>query len=181
MVCDAMQQGRIELYFLFDISLMRNVMNLMFLLLLNVIIIYYYNLIYCVVYMQVYNNSLDPGYVCPITTEPPEVPVKTPCGHIFDRDAIVSWVVNNPTCPCCRAPVDENSLENLANHVQQVANEVIERDSITELRELVQESSNQDQVVRLLDGKEEEAARLLQKHTAEVQDKIAEILMRLTA
>ncbi|PVH80109.1 hypothetical protein DL98DRAFT_532318 [Cadophora sp. DSE1049] len=32
----------------------------------------------------------------------PEIPVKTPCGHIFGNQCICTWIRDNATCPNCR-------------------------------------------------------------------------------
>ena len=40
---------------------------------------------------------------CPITQTWMSQPVITPCGHTFDREAIVTWLAGHHTCPTCRA------------------------------------------------------------------------------
>lgn len=41
---------------------------------------------------------------CPITMEPitKETSAVTSCYHVFDRDAIASWLVTHTTCPVCK-------------------------------------------------------------------------------
>lgn len=31
-----------------------------------------------------------------------DIPVKTPCGHIFGTECICTWIKNNTSCPNCR-------------------------------------------------------------------------------
>ena len=50
------------------------------------------------------------GAICPITTEPirAATATMTPCGHIFDREALALWTATAATatvCPECRAPL----------------------------------------------------------------------------
>jgi hypothetical protein len=43
--------------------------------------------------------------VCPITYEPIEHPVRTKYGHVFERDALLTWVLMHGTCPLTRQPL----------------------------------------------------------------------------
>jgi hypothetical protein len=47
------------------------------------------------------------GAICPITTEPirAATATMTPCGHIFDREALALWTATAAVCPECRAPL----------------------------------------------------------------------------
>ena len=47
------------------------------------------------------------GAICPITTEPirAATATMTPCGHIFDREALALWTATATVCPECRAPL----------------------------------------------------------------------------
>ncbi|CAF3413061.1 unnamed protein product, partial [Rotaria sp. Silwood2] len=45
-------------------------------------------------------------FTCPITLDIMENPVTTtPCGHMFDMDAINEYLTVNNTCPVCRTVV----------------------------------------------------------------------------
>ena len=35
------------------------------------------------------------------------------CGNIFDRKHLLEWIILTPTCPLCRATVNESSMVNL--------------------------------------------------------------------
>jgi hypothetical protein len=43
--------------------------------------------------------------VCPITHEPIEHPVRTKYGHVFERHALLTWVLMHGTCPLTRQPL----------------------------------------------------------------------------
>ena len=43
--------------------------------------------------------------VCPITYEPIEHPVRTKYGHVFERHALLKWVLMHGTCPLTRQPL----------------------------------------------------------------------------
>jgi hypothetical protein len=49
-------------------------------------------------------------FLCPITQELMEDPVVTPCGHCFERVAIVTWIKQHGTDPMTRAPLQESQL-----------------------------------------------------------------------
>ncbi|CAM6129663.1 unnamed protein product [Calypogeia fissa] len=36
---------------------------------------------------------------------------KLPCGHLFHNDCLGQWLIRQPTCPTCRAPVQKPELE----------------------------------------------------------------------
>jgi hypothetical protein len=40
--------------------------------------------------------------LCPITCAPISTAGVTSCGHVFERDAILSWLSTRNTCPVCR-------------------------------------------------------------------------------
>jgi len=40
--------------------------------------------------------------LCPITYAPISTAGVTSCGHVFERDAILSWLSTRNTCPVCR-------------------------------------------------------------------------------
>ena len=42
---------------------------------------------------------------CPITTDVPEDPVVTNCGHIYERVAIQKWMDKGGSCSICKAPI----------------------------------------------------------------------------
>lgn len=137
-------------------------------------------------------NDLGPEYTCPITLEAPEDPVKTRCGHVFERVALLHSLSRNPTCPLCRSDVNENELEDLVPRVNEVAQEVMQPQSPPaqrneaprihpRLHELVQASHERQAVEQQLAGHEQEAADRLAAHQVEVDQKILEILLRLTS
>lgn len=43
---------------------------------------------------------------CSITFCTPYIPVRTPCGHLFEAYAIFKWLSSSGKCPVCRATVD---------------------------------------------------------------------------
>jgi hypothetical protein len=74
---------------------------------------------------ELFNIGIDPGVVaywsvfkripvqmvqtvrfesdlCPITCAPISTAGITSCGHVFERDAILSWLSTRNTCPVCR-------------------------------------------------------------------------------
>jgi hypothetical protein len=58
-------------------------------------------------------DAIRRGLTCPITLEPitPTNATVTPCYHVFDADALSTWVAQHldrdaiPTCPACKAPL----------------------------------------------------------------------------
>jgi hypothetical protein len=46
--------------------------------------------------------EIDNNMVCPITLDKITFPVKTPCGHIFEKENIIEWIKEKRTCPVCR-------------------------------------------------------------------------------
>jgi SUMO ligase MMS21 Smc5/6 complex component len=48
-------------------------------------------------------ESIKKGDNCPIILEPLkiETSVITNCFHIFNRDALNTWLTDKDTCPCC--------------------------------------------------------------------------------
>ena len=51
------------------------------------------------------------AFTCPITLEKPINVAVTPCGHLFDSDALLAWVISSaPNCPVCRGPVGERDI-----------------------------------------------------------------------
>ncbi|MGE3320396.1 MAG: U-box domain-containing protein [Candidatus Berkiella sp.] len=48
-----------------------------------------------------------------ISYEQMKDPVRTPKGHVFERDEIAMWCVNNDTCPCCRENITLGDNGNL--------------------------------------------------------------------
>ncbi|KAJ1634836.1 hypothetical protein T492DRAFT_971028 [Pavlovales sp. CCMP2436] len=47
--------------------------------------------------------------ICAFTLEPPVDPVRTLCGHVFERSALAQYrassLPNSSTCPLCRRPI----------------------------------------------------------------------------
>jgi hypothetical protein len=52
-------------------------------------------------------HAVNTGASCPITMEPltAKNATVTPCGHVFDRDALSHWTTDHGSCPECRTPV----------------------------------------------------------------------------
>lgn len=50
---------------------------------------------------------------CPITLEPIQAPVSTPCEHTFEKEALEVWLLENKVCPCCRKPLALTDLIDL--------------------------------------------------------------------
>lgn len=64
--------------------------------------------------MKVKLNPHPPSFVCPLTYEVMEDPVRDTCAHNFERKAIVEWVERHQCCPISRK---ELTLEELIpNH-----------------------------------------------------------------
>lgn len=131
---------------------------------------------------------LEEGYKCPITLEVPEIPVKTVCGHVFDKVPLLHFLAINPTCPMCRADVNQDELTNLALRVERVANQAVEPDNNrpepqlihAEIRELVAASNQRVEIEAQLEGREAEAELILLGHKAEVANKILQLYLKLT-
>lgn len=45
--------------------------------------------------------------ICPITMEPIKKAKALNCMHVFETDAIESWLREHNTCPICRSPVEQ--------------------------------------------------------------------------
>jgi hypothetical protein len=43
---------------------------------------------------------------CPISLEKINNPVKTSCGHIFEKENIILWIKEKRTCPMCQKKLD---------------------------------------------------------------------------
>lgn len=131
---------------------------------------------------------LEDGYKCPITLEAPEIPVKTVCGHVFDKVPLLHFLALNPTCPMCRADVNQDELTHLALRVQQAANQQVVPNSNqpepqviqSEIRQLLEASAQRAEIEAQLAGREAEAERILLDHKAEVANKINELYLKLT-
>lgn len=53
-------------------------------------------------------KNIQNGSECPICFEHYDVPLVTPCGHIFCSECITNhFTLWNKTCPCCREPVEQ--------------------------------------------------------------------------
>jgi ankyrin repeat protein len=69
-------------------------------------------------------NNDDETLCCPILGQQLEHPVTTPCGHTFEKKAILKWIEEKTAetkkttcdCPICRAPISANDcqVENVA-------------------------------------------------------------------
>ncbi len=67
---------------------------------------------------ELLNNSLSKRFLlpcdiinnenCPITLEKINNPVKTSCGHIFEKENIILWIREKKTCPVCRKKLDDD-------------------------------------------------------------------------
>jgi len=60
-------------------------------------------------------NAINSEETCPITLEKftLENVACTPCGHLFDRDAIKMNLERSPLCPTCRTKIRANELQTL--------------------------------------------------------------------
>ncbi|KAJ1632215.1 hypothetical protein T492DRAFT_990432, partial [Pavlovales sp. CCMP2436] len=59
--------------------------------------------------------SAEPPCICPLTLEPPEEPVTTPCGHTFERAALdmhrTVAHAGRTLCPLCQQPLGNQDVE----------------------------------------------------------------------
>lgn len=51
---------------------------------------------------MIYEDLFDCNIICPITCEIANYPVKTNCGHIFEKEELLKWLEISSTCPLCR-------------------------------------------------------------------------------
>lgn len=61
---------------------------------------------------SVLKEELNAGSSCTICQDPYSDPVKTPCGHVFCRGCIKTWVISEKKykCPDCRARFSKSNL-----------------------------------------------------------------------
>ena len=52
---------------------------------------------------------------------------RLPCGHMFETNAIVSWLINHHTCPNCRAIIDDRAIARVWD-IDHLAKAIIERE-----------------------------------------------------
>jgi hypothetical protein len=45
---------------------------------------------------------------CPISLDKMKNPAKTSCGHVFEKENIITWIREKRTCPICRKELDFN-------------------------------------------------------------------------
>ena len=57
---------------------------------------------------------MEDNLYCPITGELFEDPITVPCGKSFSRQALLTWLVNNNTCPECRNDLSNFDAVNAA-------------------------------------------------------------------
>ena len=57
------------------------------------------------------NRRPSPPSKCPITFAKFRFPVRTPTGHVYEREAIVKWLRQNGTDPLTRLPLDVSDLQ----------------------------------------------------------------------
>ena len=50
------------------------------------------------------------SFLCPITKNIMKNPVITPYGTTYDKDAIISWLKTNETCPLTKKPLNRKML-----------------------------------------------------------------------
>jgi hypothetical protein len=62
-------------------------------------------------------ETLHDLHQCPICLLTVVHPVATPCGHVFCRFCITTWLNTNPVCPLCRA-TSKSTLTLLLDNVQ---------------------------------------------------------------
>ncbi|KFM26940.1 RING finger and transmembrane domain-containing protein 1 [Auxenochlorella protothecoides] len=57
----------------------------------------------------------EAGSVCPICQEPPTLPVKLPCSHIFCDACVAEWFERERSCPMCRAVTGETRVKSCSD------------------------------------------------------------------
>eukprot|EP00741_Cyanophora_paradoxa_P002424 tig00000076_g2349.t1 len=48
---------------------------------------------------------------CPISSRLLREPVRTPCGHVFSRKSLLTWLLTKEECPMCRSPLAAHQLQ----------------------------------------------------------------------
>lgn len=71
------------------------------------------------------NTNLVDQFKCAITRELSRKSVITSCDHIFDVDALLTWLERDRRCPVCREQIAPGSY-NFVNFVQRIINELID-------------------------------------------------------
>ena len=64
---------------------------------------------------------------CPITLHEISQPVITECNHVFERDALISWIQQSNNCPVCRNKLNVVIDENDEGTVAQLTDEQLRR------------------------------------------------------
>lgn len=116
--------------------------------------------------MDIQSASNNNSHICPITDEVAEQPVRTACNHIFDRLPLVQWLEHNPTCPLCRAPVQERDLQDLAARVE-----------ATRVEAAIPQENPVPEAIREMPNVD----HLVEAHFREVDRKMVELLLKITA
>mmetsp|Transcript_29575 Transcript_29575/g.69200 ORF Transcript_29575/g.69200 Transcript_29575/m.69200 type:complete len:234 (-) Transcript_29575:43-744(-) len=74
--------------------------------------------------------SAEPPCICPLTLEPPEEPVTTPCGHTFERAALdmhrTVAHAGRTLCPLCRQPLGNQDVECFGLSINTTMRDMIE-------------------------------------------------------
>jgi len=65
---------------------------------------------------------------CPVCLEPIEIPMQTPCRHVFCQECIVSVITAKPECPLCRAAVKPSQLKKPKSKQEDKPNKKMEVD-----------------------------------------------------
>lgn len=95
---------------------------------------------------------------CPITNCEILDPVSTPCGHVFEKEAIINWLTQHDICPICKKEFStdikiDNVMSNNSTDIDHVPVKLQEKQKFADL------SSSDDD----LDGIEEKLCALKKK------------------
>mmetsp|Transcript_13033 Transcript_13033/g.21376 ORF Transcript_13033/g.21376 Transcript_13033/m.21376 type:complete len:138 (+) Transcript_13033:3-416(+) len=64
--------------------------------------------------------GVDPELLCPISGRLFRFPVRTPCNHVFSRNAILAWLTKKSLCALCRRALAAHELMEASDIAERV-------------------------------------------------------------